>query len=56
MSVQRAADVCAAGAACLFGASLSTIDTVVQIVAGILTAIAAAASISIHVYHWVNRK
>lgn len=55
MSVQHVADVCAAGAVCLFGASLATIDTVVQIIAGVLTAIAAALSVAVRVYHWIKK-
>lgn len=38
-------DACAAGAVCLFGVSLATINLVVQIVAGLLAAIAATISI-----------
>lgn len=56
MSAQHIADACAAGAVCLFGASLTTINTMVQIVAGSLTAIAAAISLAIHFYRWTNRK
>ena len=39
-------DACAAGAVCLAGVSLTTVDHVVQIVAGVLASIAAAISIA----------
>lgn len=56
MSVQHAADACAASAVCLFGASLATIDIVVQIVAGVLAALVALVSLSMHVYRWTHKK
>lgn len=45
MIPDRVIDGCTAGAACLFGISLTTIDLVVQIVAGLLAGVAAAISI-----------
>jgi hypothetical protein len=41
----KVSDACTAGAACFFGVSLSTADHVVSIVAGLLTAAAAAVSL-----------
>lgn len=55
MSAQHVADICAMGAVCLFGASLATIDIVVQIVAGVLTALAAAASLAMHIHKWLRK-
>lgn len=45
MIPQKITDACAAGAVCFFGVSLATINLVVQIVAGLLAAVAAAISI-----------
>lgn len=56
MTAQHVADACAAGAVCLFGASLATINEIVQIIAGILTAIAALVSVAVHVYNWRKRR
>lgn len=56
MSAQHVADLCAVGAVCLFGASLQTIDTIVQIIAGSLTALAAATSLSMHAYRWWKKR
>ncbi len=56
MSAQHVADSCAAGAVCLLGVSLTTIDIIVQIVAGLLTAIAAGVSLFIRLHRWFNSK
>lgn len=56
VSAQHVADACAAGAVCLFGASLATIDTVVQIAAGLLTAMAAAVSLALHIRRWIEKR
>lgn len=57
MIPEKITDSCAAGAVCLFGVTLTTIDLVVQIVAGVLAAIAAAISIYGAYARWKkNRK
>lgn len=49
-------DTCAAGAVCLFGVSLATVDLVVQIVAGSLAAVAAVISIVRAYSDWRSKK
>ncbi len=56
MSAQHVADACAAGAVCLLGVSLTTIDVIVQILAGLLTAIAAGVSLVIRLHRWYHNK
>jgi hypothetical protein len=53
---EKVTDSCAAGAVCLFGVTLTTIDLVVQIVAGTLTAIVAGVSFYGIVVRWWNRR
>lgn len=55
MSAQHVADACAVGAACLFGVTLNTIDTIVQILAGLLTALAAGVSLAMHIRRWLKK-
>lgn len=45
MIPQKVSDACTFGAACLFGVSLATVNLVVQIIAGTLTAVAAGFSL-----------
>lgn len=47
---------CAAGAACLFGVSVATIDHVVTIIAGVLSGIAALISIYGAVLNWYSKR
>lgn len=55
MSAQHVADACAAGAVCLFGVSLTTVDIIVQIIAGVLTAIVAGVSLAMHIHRWLKK-
>jgi hypothetical protein len=45
MIPSKVSDLCTAGAGCLFGVSLASADHVVSIIAGALTAVAAAVSL-----------
>lgn len=56
MITEKVTDSCAAGAVCLFGVTLTTIDTVVQIVAGALTALVAGVSLYGIVIRWWKRR
>lgn len=56
MITEKVTDTCAAGAVCLFGVTLTTIDIVVQIVAGLLTALVAGVSFYGIVARWWNRR
>lgn len=57
MITEKVTDSCAAGAVCLFGVTLTTIDTVVQIVAGALTAVVAGVSLyGVIARWWKSRK
>lgn len=54
--VESSRHACAAGAACLFGVSLATIDHVVTIIAGALSGLAALISIYGAVLSWYNKR
>lgn len=56
MSAVHGADSCVVGAICLFSMSLATIDTVIQIIAGSLTALAALASLILHIQSWLAKR
>lgn len=52
MITEKVTDSCALGAVCLFGMTLATIDLVVQIIAGLLTALVAGVSFYGIVVRW----
>lgn len=55
-ALESSRHACAAGAACLFGVSVATIDHIVTIVAGVLSGVAALISIYGAAISWYNKR